>query len=193
MRKDEGRERKKNKTRIIQSFFPPSSFILLLLVFLCTCATVQKNSQGHIIENVLFYPQTSYQCGPASLAGVLNYWGVKVTTDEIAGEIYSASARGTLDIDMVLYAQKKGLLATQYEGNFEDVRKNVASGHPIIVLVGYGFSLIQKNHFMVIIGYNDHGVIVNSGKDNNKFIPEKDFLESWERTKFWTLLIKPNE
>ena len=179
--------------RIIQSFFPPSSFMFVLLVFLCSCATLQETNQGNIIENVPFYPQTSYQCGPASLAGVLNYWGVKVTTDEIAGEIYSASARGTLDIDMVLYAQKKGLLATQYEGNLEDVRKNVASGHPIIVLVGYGFSLIQKNHFMVIIGYNDHGVIVNSGKDNNKFIPEKDFLESWERTKFWTLLIKPNE
>jgi len=179
--------------RIIQSFFPPSSFMFVLLVFLCSCATLQETNQGHIIENVLFYPQTSYQCGPASLAGVLNYWGVKVTTDEIAGEIYSASARGTLDIDMVLYAQKKGLLATQYEGNLEDVRKNVSSGHPIIVLVGYGFSLIQKNHFMVIIGYNDHGVIVNSGKDSNKFIPEKDFLKSWERTKFWTLLIKPNE
>jgi predicted double-glycine peptidase len=193
MKKDEGREKRTSKTRIIKSFFLPSSFIFLFLAFLCSCTTTQEISQTHIIENVPFYPQTSYQCGPASLAGVLNYWGVMVSPDEIAGEIYSASARGTLDIDMVLYAQKKGLLATQYEGNFEDVRKNVASGHPIIVLVGYGFSLIQKNHFMVIIGYNDHGVIVNSGKDSNKFIPEKDFLKSWERTKFWTLLIKPNE
>ena len=193
MREDEDREKRTNSKRIIKSFFSPSSFIFTLLAFLCSCATFQGTNRDHIIENVPFYPQTSYQCGPASLAGVLNYWGVKVTTDEIAGEIYSASARGTLDIDMVLYAQKKGLLATQYEGNFEDVRKNVASGHPIIVLVGYGFSLIQKNHFMVIIGYNDHGVIVNSGKDSNKFIPEKDFLKSWERTKFWTLLIKPNE
>jgi predicted double-glycine peptidase len=94
---------------------------------------------------------------------------------------------------MVLYAQKKGLLATQYEGNSGDVRTNVGSGHPIIVLVGYGFSIVQKNHFMVIIGYNDHGVIVNSGKDKRKFISEMDFLSSWEKTKFWTLLIKPDE
>jgi predicted double-glycine peptidase len=193
MKKDEGREKRTNTTRIIKSFFLPSSFKFLLLAFLCSCTTTQEISQSHIIENVPFYPQTSYQCGPASLAGVLNYWGVMVSPDEIAGEIYSASARGTLDIDMVLYAQKKGLLATQYEGNFEDIKKNVASGHPLIVLVDYGFSLVQKNHFMVIIGYNDHDVIVNSGKDSNKFIPEKDFLKSWERTKFWTLLIKPNE
>ena len=192
MKKDEGREKRTNTKRIIKSFFPPSSFILLLLSFLCSCTTVQEHSQSHIIENVPFYPQTSYQCGPASLAGVLNYWGVMVSPDEIAKEIYSTTARGTLDIDMVLYAQRKGLLATQYEGNIEDVRKHIDSRHPIIVLVGYGFSLIQKNHFMVIIGYNDHGFIVNSGKDKKKFISEMDFLKSWEKTKFWTLLITKN-
>jgi ABC-type bacteriocin/lantibiotic exporter with double-glycine peptidase domain len=190
MKKDEGR---KKRTRIIKSFFLPSSFMFLLLAFLCSCTTTQEISQSHIIENVPFYPQTSYQCGPASLAGVLNYWGVMVSPDEIAGKIYSASARGTLDIDMVLYAQRKGLLVTQYEGNIEDVRKHIDFHHPLIVLVGYGFSLIQKDHFMVIVGYNDHGVIVNSGKDKEKFISETDFLKPWAKTKFWTLLIKPNE
>ncbi len=192
MKKDEDREKRTNTTRIIESFFSPSSFIFLLIVILCSCATIQINSQNYIIKNVPFYPQTSYQCGPASLASVLNYWGVMIGPDEIAEEIYSASARGTLDIDMILYAQKKGLLAAQYEGNFRDIRKNVDSGYPIIVLVGYGFSLIQKNHFMVIIGYNDQGFIVNSGKDREKFISEMDFLRSWEKTKFWTLLITNN-
>jgi predicted double-glycine peptidase len=193
MKKDEGREKSINTTRITKLFFLPSSFTFLLLAFLCSCTTTQEINQGYIIENVSFYPQRSYHCGPASLAGVLNYWGVMVGPDEIADEIYSAPARGTLDIDMVTYAQKKGLLATQYEGNSRDIRKNVGSGHPLIVLVGYGFSLIQKNHFMVIIGYNDHGVIVNSGKDKEKFISEMDFLKSWGKTKFWTLLITSDE
>ena len=192
MREDEGREKRTNNKRIIKSFFSPSSFIFTLLAFLCSCATFQGTNRDHIIENVPFYPQTAYQCGPASLAGVLNYWGVKVSPDEIAEEIYSSSARGTLDIDMVLYARRKGLNATQYEGNIEDVRKHIDSRHPIIVLVGYGFSLIQKNHFMVVIGYSDYGVIVNSGKDKEKFISEKDFLKSWDKTKFWTLLITRN-
>ena len=122
---------------------------------------------------------------------MLNYWGITVTPEEIAGEIYSNSARGTLGIDMVLYTQRKGLTATHYEGTTEDLRKNIDSGHPIIVLVDYGFSFIQANHFMVVIGYNEHGVIVNSGKDKDKFISEKDFLNIWKKTKFWTLLIKP--
>jgi predicted double-glycine peptidase len=92
---------------------------------------------------------------------------------------------------MVLYAQRKGLTATQYEGNTEDLRRNIDSSRPIIVLVDYGFFSIQANHFMVVVGYNEHGVIINSGKDKDKFISEKDFLKIWGKTKFWTLLIKP--
>jgi predicted double-glycine peptidase len=179
--------------RITRTLYLTSSFLFLFFVLLCSCSTIPENSRGHIIENVPFYAQTSYQCGPASLAGVLNYWGIKVTPDEIAEEIYSASARGTLDIDMVLYARKRGLLVTQYEGTVEDLRKNIDFRHPLIVLVDYGFSFVRKNHFIVVIGYNDHGVIVNSGKKKGKFVLEKDFLKSWEKTKFWTLLIKPYE
>ena len=167
--------------------------LIIFIFLLYSCATIHSTGKNHIIENVPFYPQTSHQCGPASLAGVLNYWGIKVTPEEIAKEIYSSSARGTLNIDMVLYAQRKGLTAIQYEGTVEDLRKNIDSRYPIIVLVDYGFFSIQADHFMVVIGYNEHGVIVNSGKDKDKFISEKDFFKKWEKTKFWTLLIQPNE
>jgi ABC-type bacteriocin/lantibiotic exporter with double-glycine peptidase domain len=151
---------------------------------------IAESDQEHILENVPFYPQETYQCGPASLAGVLNYLGINITPDDIAEEIFSESARGTLNIDMVLYAQRKGLNAIQYKGSMEDLKKNVESGYPVIVLVDYGFSLYQVNHFMVVVGYNEHGVIVNSGKDKGKFISTEDFLKAWRKTNYWTLLIK---
>jgi hypothetical protein len=44
---------------------------------------------------------------------------------------------------------------------------------------------------MVVFGYYENGIIAHSGKERHKFIPSKDFLKSWERTKFWTLLILP--
>ena len=173
-------------------FFLPPFFIFIAFVLLHSCATsTPKSGQGYIIENIPFFPQTIYQCGPASLAGVMNYWGIKVTPEEIAREIYSESARGTLNIDMVLYPQRRGLKTNQYRGDMEDLRKNVKSGYPVIVLVDYGFSIYQANHYLVVIGYNDHGVIVNSGKEKRKVISEEDFVRSWGRTKFWTLLIKP--
>ncbi|NWF51940.1 MAG: peptidase C39 family protein [Nitrospirae bacterium] len=171
-----------------------SFFLILFILLLNTCASVKDhNKNSIIIENFPFYPQTAYQCGPAALAGVLNFWGIYVTPDEIADEIYSESARGTLSIDMSLYVQRKGLRAIQYKGDIQDLRENIDTGYPVIVLIDSGFSLYQINHFMVVIGYNEYGFIVNSGKEREKFISEKYFMHSWGKTKFWTLLIKPNE
>ena len=143
-----------------------------------------------MIENVPFYPQETYHCGPASLAGVLNYWRIPAKPDDIAKDIFSENARGTLSIDMVMYAQKKDLFALQYKGSLEDLKKNIDAGYPLIVLVDYGISFYQANHVMVVIGYNGKGVIVNSGKDKNTFIANKDFLKAWKKADCWTLLIK---
>lgn len=149
-----------------------------------------ESSDQHMIENVPFYPQETYQCGPASLAAVLNYWRIPEKPDYIAKDIFSKNARGTLSIDMVIYAQKKGLFALQYKGSLEDLKINIDAGYPIIVLVDYGISFYQANHFMVVVGYNENGVIVNSGKDSNVFITNNDFQKVWKRADYWTLLIK---
>jgi predicted double-glycine peptidase len=167
--------------------------ILNTFILLSSCAhsiSMPESADQHIIQNVPFYPQEAYQCGPASLAGVLNHWRVPVKPDDIAKDIFSKNARGTLSIDMVIYAQKKGLSALQYKGSLEDLKKNIDAGYPLIVLVDYGISFYQANHFMVVVGYNGNAVRVNSGKDKNIFIPNKDFLKVWKKADYWTLLIK---
>lgn len=174
--------------------FPYLLSLFLLILF--SCAVTREGTPPavtHLIEDVPFYPQEAYQCGPSALAGVLNYWGVDVSPQQIAVEIYSESARGTLDMDMVLYAQKKNREVRHYEGGLEDLRTNIDSGYPLIVLVDHGFWIYQKNHFMVVVGYSDDGVVVNSGKNRLKTLALRGFLQSWRRTKFWTLLITPKQ
>ena len=148
-------------------------------------------TKAKIIENVPFHPQEMFQCGPASLSEIFQFWGVIVPPEEIAGEIFSPSAQGTLTMDMVLYPERKGFTVRQYRGSLEDIQKNVDSGYPLIVLVDYGFSIYEKAHYMVVLGYYEEGVIVHSGKERQKFIPLKDFLSPWRKTDFWTLLIIP--
>lgn len=143
-----------------------------------------------MIRDVPFYPQEDYQCGPASMASVLSYWNVRAEPDDIGKEIFSKSARGTLTIDMILYAKKNGFYAEQSKGSMEQLKNSVDSGYPIIVLVDYGISVFQINHFMVVTGYNNDGVIVHSGKFPNRFISQKDFLSAWKKTDYWTLLIR---
>lgn len=162
------------------------------LFFLVSCAgvpDVRDSSSSRLIENVPFHPQESYQCGPASLAGVLNYWHVEVSPENIAEGIYSESAGGTLDFDMVLYARQQGLEVSQYKGDFADIKRNIDWGYPVIVLVDYGFWIYQQYHYMVVVGYNENGIVVNSGRERLKFISLTDFLKSWEKTEFWTMLI----
>lgn len=95
-----------------------------------------------------------------------------------------------MTIDLVLYAQRKGMVAKQFRGNMDDLKINIDSGNPLIVMVGYGLWLYQANHFMVIVGYDERGVIVNSGSDRHKFLASDGFLRSWQKTNFWTLLVK---
>ncbi|MBI4824694.1 MAG: peptidase C39 family protein [Nitrospirae bacterium] len=166
---------------------------LLFLIFLFSCASYALSGYGSFrtIEDVPFSPQLEYQCGPASLAGVLNFWKVNVSPSDIAKEIYSAGAKGTLNIDMVFYAEKKGLKTAQEIHSLEGIKDAIDSGYPLLVMVDYGFWVYEQNHFMVVVGYKDDGIIVNSGEERHKSIPLRDFFKSWKRTGFWSLLIKP--
>jgi ABC-type bacteriocin/lantibiotic exporter with double-glycine peptidase domain len=92
---------------------------------------------------------------------------------------------------MILYAEKKGMKALHYKGSVDDIRSKIDLGYPVIVLIDLGFWLYQQNHFMVVVGYYENGIVANSGKDRLKPIPLKDFIKTWEKTKFWTLLIIP--
>lgn len=146
---------------------------------------------ARIVEGVPFFPQEQFQCGPASLAGVLNYYGLRITPAEIAAEIFSRQARGTLDMDMAFYAQRRGMKAEQYAGNMEDLKRNLDSQRPVIILIDRGFWVYQNHHFMVAVGYDEGNIVVNSGKEERKFISRDAFLKSWGKTKFWTLRITP--
>ena len=170
-----------------------TSFFFLFLAFLffgCAAPPVgSRPESGRVLEKVPFFPQEAYQCGPASLASVLNYWGLRTTPQEIAEEIFSRGARGTLNLDMVLYVQRKGLKAKQDRGSPETLKRNIDAGRPVIVLVDLGFWVVRQGHFMVVIGYAEDGVMVHSGREKRKFIPWSPFLKSWEKTKFWTLVV----
>lgn len=170
-----------------------AAVVLVCLAAACTTVPLPPDSSAVLIEGIPFHPQEEYQCGPASLAGVMNHWGTPVTPGDIAREIFSRSAGGSLTADMARYAERKGLAALQYRGSWADLRTKVAGGYPLVVLVDSGFSLYQVNHFMVVVGFDSRGVIVNSGLRERTIMDRERFLREWERTGFWTLWVRPRE
>jgi ABC-type bacteriocin/lantibiotic exporter with double-glycine peptidase domain len=143
------------------------------------------------VERVPFYPQLSYQCGPACLAGVLNFYGDGVTPNEIGEAIFRKHIRGTVTLDMVLYARNRGFSARWYSGSVDDIRRSVDQGVPLIVMVDLGFANVSNNHYMVVVGYRPEGVIAHSAKTPEELITWKHFLTRWDRTQRWTLRIEP--
>ena len=151
----------------------------------------QSAAQGsHVLQNVPYYSQADHQCGPASMAEVLGYYGYGATPDAIASSIYSKTAKGTLCIDMLIYSRRAGFEASQYSGGKRDLMKQIDRGRPLIVFVDYGFWVYQRGHFMVVDGYDANGPIVNSVDGPFERIPWEEFMGPWKKTGYWTLLIE---
>jgi hypothetical protein len=173
-------------------------FPLCMLLLFNGCATTEKHSQDRLTAIELpFFPQEAFQCGPAALATVINYWYGKagaaktLTPETIGAEIYSPSARGVLGIDLELYARKSGFQAEQAAGTIDRLKSSIDQGVPPLLLVDYGFSLYQRNHFMVVKGYSDSALLVNSGRRENELVANEDLLKVWKKTGYWMLLVKP--
>ena len=148
---------------------------------------------GHYISNVPFFTQSKYQCGPAALASVLNYYGCRVTPDEIAEAIYRKRLKGTLSIDLTLFARRMGFNARAFKGSISDLKGHISKDRPLIVFQDLGYSLLPIRHFSAVVGYDDvKGILVlHSGKRKNKVISYEKFLRSWAEMDYWTLLILP--
>ncbi len=175
------------------------SIIFFILTFICSaCATTHPLPQDAHVIDVPFFRQDAYQCGPSALAAVVNYWYMKTQSnkylshEEIIKEIYSPTARGTLTIDLELYAGRIGFSVQQYSGAIDDLKAAIDRDMPPIILVDYGISFYQVNHFMVVTGYTEKGIILNTGRERNKIISNEELFRIWEKAGFWTLVIKPS-
>lgn len=168
-----------------------------LLVIGCTGQgpVVQSDPIDHIVHIVVpFFPDDTDQCGPATLASVLTYWGVPTNPPALKEEIYLPRLGGTLPIDLLLAAQARGLRAEFYSGSLDNVRDELEAGHPLVAFLNLGYAVFPQGHYVVITGFDDQrrGVYVHSGLERDVFLPYERFLGSWEKTGRWTLLILPH-
>lgn len=173
--------------------------LLILLLTGCQPSYYQFEyrfeEQVHYIKDVPFFPQEENYCGPSSMASVLGYWGDNVSQEEAARDIFIPMLKGTITVDMVNYARKRGFHASSYKGSLESLKEEINKGHPLILYLHMGIPIVPRRHYMVAIGYDEtkKAVIAHFGRDKDLLIPYEDLLKSWRRTGYWTLLILPKE
>ena len=179
-----------------------SSLTLWALLYLMGCShastidLIQELGKGPLyVEGVPFFPQKKYQCGPASLAAVLNYWGQDASPEQIAQAIYLPRLKGSLSLDLWRYARDQGFDARMQEGSLEDLQAHLARKQPVIAFLNLGFSFFPIGHFLVVVGLDpdQQAVIAYSGTEKDKRIPIRKFLNDWKKTQYWSLVITPKD
>jgi ABC-type bacteriocin/lantibiotic exporter with double-glycine peptidase domain len=146
-----------------------------------------------LLLQVPFFADHSDQCGPSVVASVLSFWGTPSTPSELKHEVYVDHLKGSLSIDLLLAAQKRGFKAHLYAGSLEDVKSELDKGHPVIAFLNRGFDFLPIGHYVVINGYDEtrHGLYIHSGMKKNAFITYRRFAGFWNKTERSTLLILP--
>jgi ABC-type bacteriocin/lantibiotic exporter with double-glycine peptidase domain len=160
----------------------------------CLAAVVPAGAAAHSIPNVPFFPDSKNQCGPAVLAGVLNFWGVAADPEELRKEVYIDRLKGSLAIDLAVAARARGLKAEMVSASTELLKKEISAGRPVIAFLNLGFSAAPIGHFVLVTGFDDEkeGFYAHSG-GKDKFFPYKRFLKNWKKTGYSAILVAPNE
>ena len=144
-----------------------------------------------LINDVPFFPQTAYQCGPAALATVLDYRGHAVSPDALKNILYIPDKKGSLQIEITAAARRYGMLAYPIAGSLNDLIHEVSAGNPVLVMQNLGLDWLPRWHFAVVVGYdkNKRTFILRSGTNHSRRTAFSAFENTWRRAQNWGLVI----
>lgn len=172
-------------------------------ILLGACATPQTRALRNLhsaqlplqveLAGVPFYPQEIHQCGPASLAMLLNAGGVQVTPQQLIAQVYLPGRAGSLQVEMLSATRRNGLLAYRLAPQLADVLAEVAAGSPVLVLQNLALSWYPLWHYAVVVGYDleREELILRSGLERRQVLPFTTFEYTWARAERWAMLALP--
>ncbi len=181
----------------------PRIRLLAGILLLAGCAAMPpasyrqaEGTPGQVALKVPFYPQETNQCGPAALAMAFSFDGLSVSLSELSKEVYLPGKEGTLQVEMLAAARRAGLVPYVLEGNPDAMMKELAAGHPVIVLQNLGSGLVPDWHYAVVTGYDlsDKEIFLHSGAKPHLVMKLDDFDRSWSKSGRWAFVaLPPNE
>jgi tetratricopeptide (TPR) repeat protein len=148
------------------------------------------------LADVPFFPQEDYECGPAALAMVATAAGVDVTPEALVNQVYLPGRKGSLQPEMLAATRRQGLLAYPLKPKVEDILREVAAGHPVLVFQNLAFSIYPVWHYAVVMGFDRerHVLLLHSGRTERMEISMFAFERTWARGQYWAMLaLKPGQ
>lgn len=133
------------------------------------------------LPNVGFVHQTRNNCGPASVAAVLQYYNVEATQSTFQKELRPDGKNMHLPPAQEVFERLGFDAPVLRGGTIEEVKRWVAQGVPVIVLQ-YHREIGKVPHFRVVRGYDDtegYLVMSDSLSGANVALTEHDFDALW--------------
>jgi len=146
-----------------------------------------------LLQDVPFHAQDAYQCGPASLAMVLNHRGVAATPDSLKDRVYLPERKGTLQVEMISAARERDLLVYPLDKDLQAILTELAAGNPVLVMQNLAFNWYPQWHYAVVVGYdlNAREMLVHSGLNKAQREPFHVFMRTWSRADYWARVMLP--
>jgi tetratricopeptide (TPR) repeat protein len=140
---------------------------------------------------VPFFAQEKYQCGPASLAMMLQAVNIVVTPDELVPKIFLPNREGSLQVEILATARQYDVIPYVLNKNIVNVLTEVQAGHPVLILQNLGLSWLPTWHYAVVIGFDftSSELILRSGTEARHRIPMKVFERTWARGDYWAVVM----
>ena len=177
----------------------------LLLAALSGCASLVPQTMGlrdawpagvairTDIDEVPFFPQQEYQCGPAALAMTLVNAGAQVTPEELVRLVYIPARQGSLQVEMLAAPRRYSKVSYLLAPRFDELLREVAQGNPVIVLQDIGVWPITNWHYAVVTGFDYPAgeLYLRSGDTKRQAIPFTIFEYTWKKSNYWAMVTMP--
>jgi hypothetical protein len=144
------------------------------------------------LTQVPFFPQDEYQCGPAALAMAMSFGGVRTTPESLVDEVWLPSRKGSLQVEMLAAPRRHGLVSYRLEPRYADLLREVAAGHPVVVLQDVGM-MLPEWHYAVVNGfdYETGTIYLRSGLQVRQQMPFSYFERTWLAGNYWAMVVTP--
>ena len=172
-------------------------FIMLLMLSACARNPVLlQSSYSELppqveIESVPFHAQTEFQCGPATLAMVLNHQEVDAKVDQLIPQVFLPERDGSVQPEMLATVRRYGQLAYPIRGTMDALLGHLAAGDPVVVMQKLSLPIYPMWHYAVAIGYvlSSEELILRSGEIERHTLSFSRFDATWARTDRWGFVV----
>ncbi|MBW4935900.1 PA2778 family cysteine peptidase [Marinobacter sp. F4206] len=176
---------------------------LLLVLLLAGCASAPKWPSAPpdnkslltrtVLKDVPFYPQERYQCGPASLAMMLNSQGLDTDPELLRDLVYIPGREGSLQVEMVAAGRAHNMLVYPLDGSLESLLEEVSAGNPVLVMQNLLFNWWPQWHFAVVIGFDPQKqtIILHTDTRERHETTVEVFVNTWSRSDNWAAVMLP--